>query len=89
MEMHSPGWAVINDQLISHMQAESLSHSGVTPDSYTEWYFQWRGKQLMHTVLKNTNPKNSVVAAAGYVIYPVVVKGNDVGPVLALLLLYM
>lgn len=43
----------------------------------------------MRIVLKNTNPKNSVVAAAGYVIYPVVVKGNDVGPLLALLLLYV
>lgn len=89
MEMHSPVWALINDLLISQMQAKSLSHSSVTPDSYTEWYFQWRGKQLVHTVLKNTNAKNSVVAAAGYAVYPVVVKGNDVGPLLALFLLYM
>jgi len=43
----------------------------------------------VHTVLKNTNAKNSVVAAAGYAVYPVVVKGNDVGPLLALFLLYM
>ena len=37
MVMYSPGSTLVNDLLISRTQVQSLSHSVVTPDSYTEW----------------------------------------------------